>query len=336
VINSLGDIHIRHYFVEQVIPHYHLSPTQAWLLTVSRDMAYLNWRTGERRETILFRGGYTEMAQLVGLGRYKTIQEWFSPNWKAGKKGGDLSAFMTEIEAADSCPEGENHIASLPRRYRVNLDEPIVDADGGIKLDANGGNTVDANGGNRQTLMEAIADANGGIKLDANGGVKSTLNTSPITKKITTSTTEHAEKSAGAGPAPAFWELKPLLQQNLVHPKVQRELLESQATVRAFVSWVLFACSPAAARLSEPLGYALSQLRADPEQGAGGDYDRFAALAPKDLLHLIDSTPITNSQRYTKRSDSPLWPAWKATMGNLNPAVQTARKILFGKGGFES
>jgi len=31
------------------------------------------------------------------------------------------------------------------------------------------------------------------------------------------------------------------LQQNDVHPKVQRELLEMEASVHAFVSWVLFA-----------------------------------------------------------------------------------------------
>ena len=334
VINSLGEIHIRHYFIEQVIPALQLSPAQAWLITVARDMAYLNWRTGERRERVIFPGGYAEMAALSGVARYKTIQEWFSPTWKAHRKGGDISRFFSELEGSDL--PADLRTASMSRCYRVLLDEPILDADGGNKADANGGIMADAGGGNRQTPMEVIADADGGNMVDANGGVKSTLNTSTNTKKKTTPTTNHAGNPAGMGDAPAFWELKPLLQRNLVHPKVQRELLDLQASVQAFVSWVLYACSPSAARLSDPLGYALSQLRADPLGSAGGAFDRFASLSPKDLLHLIDSTPTTNGQRYTRRSDSPLWPAWKGAMGDMNRAIPTAREILFGNGGTET
>jgi hypothetical protein len=335
-VDCLGEIHIRHYFIERVMPALQLSPAQAWLVTVARDMAYLNWRTGERRERVTFPGGYVEMAALAGIARYKTIQEWFSTGWKASNKGGDIARFFSEMDGPDA--PGDLRIASLPRTYRVLLDEPVLDAGGGIKLDANGGIMADAGGGIKQTPMAGLVDADGGIMVDANGGVKNTLTTAQNTKKKTTATSHPlpgTTPAAGAD-APLFWELKPLLQRNLVHPKVQRELLEMEASVQGLVSWVLFACSPAAARLNDPLGYALSQLRADPLTSAGGLYDRLAALPPAELLHLIDSTPQTNAQRYSKRSDHPLWPAWKATMGDMNRAVMQAREILFGKGASES
>ena len=333
-VNCLGEIHIRHYFIEQVMPALNLSPAQAWLVTVARDMAYLNWRTGERRERVTFPGGYVEMAALAGIARYKTVQEWFSAGWKASNKGGDIARFFSELDGQDT--PGDLRTANMPRTYRVLLDEPLLDAGGGIKPDANGGIMADAGGGIKQTPMAGLVDAGGGIMGDANGGVKNTLTTAQNTKKKTTATPQHATSPAAGMDAPLFWELKPLLQRNLVHPKVQRELLEMEASVQGFVSWVLFACSPAAARLSEPLGYALSQVRADPLSSAGGLYDRLAALPPAELLHLIDATPQTNAQRYSKRSDHPLWPAWKATMGDMNRAILQARKILFGKGASES
>jgi hypothetical protein len=42
IINSLGNIHITHYFITQTIHEHNLTPAQAWLITIARDMAYLN------------------------------------------------------------------------------------------------------------------------------------------------------------------------------------------------------------------------------------------------------------------------------------------------------
>ena len=168
IVNSLGDIHLTHYFIIRVIPQYTLTPAQAWLVTVARDLAYLNWRTGERRETVTFKGGYREMAALVGSKRPKTVQSWLNPDWKSERRGGDLSIFMQELELPD---QGFSDLRtdSMPRAFRVLLDEPL-DADGGNKADANGSNRLDADGGNSQSQMEVLAGANGGNMVDANGG----------------------------------------------------------------------------------------------------------------------------------------------------------------------
>ncbi len=275
IINSLGDIHITHYFITQTIHEYNLTPAQAWLITVARDMAYVNSRTGERREAVTFKRGFQEMAELIGSSRYKTVQAWFNPQWTKQRRGGSITHFLSELETSDTGGYPDLRTETMPRSYRVLLDEPL-DANGSNKADASGSIRLDADGSNSQTRMGVLVDASGSNMLDANGTDLNTFKHLLNTKRTNTSTTQHSQQAAGA--VPSFWELKTLLQQNNVHPKVQRELLEGQASVHAFVSWVLFAASPQGRRLSDPLGYALSQLRQDPLQEPRGGFRQFVVL----------------------------------------------------------
>ncbi|MFZ5902735.1 MAG: DnaA N-terminal domain-containing protein [Chloroflexota bacterium] len=337
IVNSLGDIHITHYFITQVIAEHNLTPAQAWLVTVARDMAYLNWRTGERRERVTFKGGFKEMAELVGSKRFKTVQGWLRPDWTLKSRGGDLTKFLVEMETPDSRNYADLRVESMPRTFRVLLDEPLdanggnrLDADGGNKVDANGGNSVDASGGNSQTRMEAIVDADGGNMLDANGGDLNTLKHPKNTFKKNTSTTQHAHAKTAEGVTPPFWELETLLQQNDVHPKVQRELLEVQASVHAFVSWVLYVASPQSGNLSDPLGYAISRLREHPLKEARGVFRQFADLPPAELLMLIDSTPAKDYDP-PRPCSHPLFKDWKKVMGYSNRRLSAVRAILFGE-----
>jgi hypothetical protein len=334
IVSSLGDIHLTHYFITQVIPHYRLTPAQAWLVAVARDLAYLNWRTGERRETVTFKGGYQEMAALVGSKRPKTVQAWLNPDWKSERRGGDLSIFMQELELPDQ-GYSDLRTETMPRAFRVLLDEPL-DADGGNKAGANGSNTLDADGGNSGSQMEVLAGANGGNMVDANGGGLNTLK-HPINTSIKiTSTTDPLTGTRNTNPGattaiPDFWELQTLLEQNDVHPKVQRELLEVQAAVHAFVSWVLYAASPSSGRLSDPLGYALSRLREHPLKEARGAFRQLADLSPEELLELIHSTPL-EKYRMPPACNHPLAGTWKKVMGSNNRMLPAVKQILFGLG----
>jgi hypothetical protein len=325
LVNCLGDIHLTHYFITQVIPQYHLTPAQAWLVAVARDLAYLNWRTGERREAVIFKGGYREMAALVGSNRPKTVQAWLNPEWKSQRRGGDLSIFMQELDLPDQS-FSDLRTDTMPRAFRVLLDEPL-DADGGNKADANGSNRLDADGGNSQSQMEALAVANGGNMVDANGGDLNTYKHPLNTFSINTSTTQNAK--TGATTVPDFWELKTLLEGNDVHPKVQRELLEVQASVHAFVSWVLYAASPMSGKLSDPLGYALSRLREHPLKEARGTFRQLADLPPVELLELIGSTPVER-YRMPPPCNHPLVGAWQKVMGSQNRMLPAVKEILFG------
>jgi hypothetical protein len=331
IINSLGDIHIPHYFITETIRQFDLTPAQAWLVTVARDMAYLNSRTGERREVVSFKRGYREMAELVGSPRYKTVQAWLNPGWALQQRGGDLTRFLVEVEPSETHSDTDLRVEDLPRSFRVELDEPL-DAYGSHKLDANGTHMADANGSHRRTQMEGIVDANGSHMLDANGTDLNTYKHPSSTSQKNTSTTQHDAKTAGA--APAFWELEALLGQNDVHPKVQRELLEVQASVHALVSWVLYVASPASGNLSDPLGYALSRLREHPLREARGIFRQLADLPPAELLMLIDNTPA-RAYEIPTRMEHPLAAAWKKAMGSNNPRLPAVRAILFTEGACE-
>lgn len=331
IINSLGDIHITHYFITETIKRYNLTPAQAWLVTVARDMAYINSRTGERREVVTFKNGYQEMAALIRSNRYKTVQAWFNPHWSTQQRGGDLTRFLVEAPAPESNTYPDLRVESMPRSFRVLLDEP---------LDANGSNRVDADGSNSQTQMEGLVGANGSNMADANGSNMADASGTDLssfkhrlkTDKKSTSTTQHAEKSAGA--APDFWELEVLLRQNDVHPRVQRELLEVQASVQAFVSWVLYAASPRSGNLSDPLGYSISRLREHSLREARGVFRQLANLPPAELLMLIDTSP-TRAYDLPSQINHPLAQDWKKAMGSDNHLLPAVRAILFGEGANE-
>lgn len=326
IVNSLGDIHLTHYFITQVIPQYHLTPAQAWLVAVARDLAYLNWRTGERRETVTFKGGYREMAALVGSKRFKTVQAWLNPDWKSERRGGDLSIFLQELELPDRS-YADLRTDTMPRAFRVLLDEPL-DANGSNKAGANGSNMVGADGSISGTQMEAIVGANGSHMADANGSDLSTYK-HPLNTSIKITSTTQNENAGATADIPDFWELKSLLEQNDVHPKVQRELLEVQASVHAFVSWVLYAASPLSGRLSDPLGYALSRLREHPLKEARSPFRQLADLLPDELLELIGSTP-QGRYKIPPQCDHPLAGSWKKAMGSNNRMLPAVKEILFG------
>ncbi|MBI5933878.1 MAG: hypothetical protein HY867_09235 [Chloroflexi bacterium] len=328
IINCLGDIHLTHYFIEQVIPSHNLTPAQAWLITVARDMAYVNARTGERRDVVTFKRGYHETAELAGVQRYKTIQAWLHPNWRA-QRGGDLTRFLTEVEMPESNAYPDLRVEDMPRSFRVLLDEPL-DANGSIRLDANGSNMADADGSISRTRMGALVDAHGSHMVDANGSVLNSFKHPKNTEKKNTSTTQHADAKKAVEAAPQFWELESLLQQNDVHPKVQRELFEAQASVHAFVSWVLYVASPQSGNLSDPLGYALSRLREHPLKEARGNFRQFADLPPAELLGLIDSTS-SGGYQLSPTYNHPLAQAWKKAMGSSNRRLPAVRAILFGE-----
>ena len=334
IINCLGDIHIPHYFITETIHRYNLTPAQAWLITVARDMAFINARTGERRDVVTFKRGYQEMAELIGSNRYKTVQAWLHLQWASQQRGGNLSRFLQEIELPDSKTYADLRVESMPRAFRVLLDEPL-DADGSNKVDANGSHMADADGSISWTQMGALADANGSHMVDANGSDLNSFKHPLNTDKKNTSTTQHAQSAKAAeAVAPDFWELELLLQQNDVHPKVQKELLEVQASVHAFVSWVLYVASPQSGNLSDPLGYAISRLREHPLREARGVFRQFADLPPSELLMLIDTTP-TRAYELPTKIEHPLAHAWKKAMGSNNPRLLVVREILFGEGASE-
>jgi hypothetical protein len=151
------------------------------------------------------------------------------------------------------------------------------------------------------------------------------LNTDSKNTPLSTKTTS---TSAAAGLF-SSWVLRKLLVQNHAHPKVTKELLSRNASVTAFVSWLLYATSASGIGIKDPFAYAITSLREDPSSGAGEVYDRLAAMPPAELIALIDNSPkdrLELARRGGSGNDE-----WDNTMGLANPDLKILRKILLGE-----
>jgi hypothetical protein len=340
IVSAFGTILLTHYFLETVIPNSKLTAPQAWLVALLRDRCYYNRDTGEVREEVLVRGGYTELAGWLGLNRPKTIWEWIRD------VHGPVSAFLCVLPSQD-----QDDVDSM--RLRVRMEEPIFDgASGTIRMAylAPVGGADDtirngANGTNTMAEMAPLGGANGTFAWREWHCLKH-LNSSPTTSEKNTPTTQDGLKAAvvpsscpaGVIPAglrrgvsmPPRWVLRKILIQSHVHSKVLKELLSKNASVQAFISWLLYACSPAGSGIQSPLAYALASLRDFPEHGAGDAYDQLASLPPAELIQLVRWSIKRAGQRYDLQSASSGNEVWERTMG-ASDRHTVLLAILFGE-----
>jgi hypothetical protein len=114
---------------------------------------------------------------------------------------------------------------------------------------------------------------------------------------------------------PSSWVLRKILVQARVHPKVTKDLLAKNASVQAFVSWLLYACSAAGEGIKNPLAYALASLREDVTRGPGCAFDQLAALPPVELIRLVQSSVKRAPRKYDFTADSSGTEVWDRTMG---------------------
>ena len=303
IISAFGTILLTHYFLETVIPNAKLTPPQAWLVALLRDRSYINRDTGEVREEVLVRGGYEELADWLGLNRSKTVWEWIRDD------KGPVSAFLAVLPSSE-----RDDATSL--RLRVRLEEPIFDgASDTIRLaqvaPTDGADDTIKHGANdthRMAEMAPLDGAVGTLKWREWHSLKH-LNTDSNTQERITPTTQD---TPAAGPS--SWVLRKILVQARVHPKVTKDLLAKNASVQAFVSWLLYACSPAGEGIKNPLAYALASLREDVSRGPGSAFDQIATLPPVELIRLIRWSVKRASRKCDFTSDSSGNKTWDKTM----------------------
>ena len=64
------------FFIGHVLPHLDAGP--GWMLTLLRDMCYVDPKSGEARNRVTIKGGYAEIALWLGMSRPRTIWDWFN------------------------------------------------------------------------------------------------------------------------------------------------------------------------------------------------------------------------------------------------------------------
>jgi len=305
IISGFGSILITHYFLEKVIPQAELTPPQAWLVTLLRDRCYANVQTGEVRDEVLVHGGYLELASWLNLSRPKTVWEWLRD------PEGAVTAFAAVLPA-----EPGDDVDVL--RLKVRLDEPLFGGANGTHEMAQvtplggGDGTINAGAVGTNSLAELAP-------LDGADGTKEWRKWHSLKLLNTSTNTLESHSTTQADPAevlPSSWALRKLLVQNRAHPRVTKELLAANASARAFVSWLLFACSPAGEGINNPFAYAIASLQDNAETGAGRAYDLLAALPPSELVKLVRWSLHKASSIYDFANQTSGNPTWDETMGS--------------------
>jgi hypothetical protein len=315
------------FFIEHVLPHLDAGP--GWMLTLLRDMCYVNPESGETRNRVTVKGGYAEIAGWLGMSRPRTVWDWF--NEKNGPKHEQpgmlknpvVRVFMREMPGAKS-----EDFARSPRSFEVLLEDlpheileaALTDNFAGLTSGRDATFSIgmtrfaghrDATFSIAMTPLAHYLDATFTIVVtllahhhDATCIVKSslTLKPNPLALKTQPSPEGESEPESAAGKSGgmgnmAFWDFDFLIQNNSVNPggkikmlKANKDFGRSIADLSGgFVSWLLYAYSPTGAKVSDPVALAVKRLCENVNAGAGGDFNRLAKLTPYALRALFDA-----------------------------------------------
>jgi hypothetical protein len=359
IVHAFGDVAIKVYFVETVIPQTKMSPEQAALVVATRCRTYTNESTGEVRNRIAVPRGCAEMGSWVGIAREKTVWEWINGEVRrVSDPGGDGSRKKRTEKDVGPIPgflkiEYPNKGVDRTPQLYVRLMEPVFrlpaagTPDGGFETVGTGGLGTKQNGGSG-TIKDGghAANRTGGLETIRDGGdghpdgdfetvewrtwdVLNDLKYLLTTFRIRTS----KSPSIPAGRAEAVdnfskdWDLKKLLYQSEVYPANIKKLTDARVTPEQFIAWLLYTMSPYGQRMKlEPVRMTVKSLLEDPAGFPPAPV--FAALArlPKHVLYeLIKTTPQSGEGVITGNDD------WDKNMGLTNPKIDELRKALFGE-----
>ncbi|MBN2116277.1 MAG: hypothetical protein JW730_06895 [Anaerolineales bacterium] len=346
---------ITQYFLEHVLPHLGAGP--GWMVTLLRDMCYVNSETGETRNRVTVKGGYAEVAGWLGMSRPKTIWEWLNEKQPPSHaEAGKYSNAILRVYVNEIGKEGPAlDFSGQPRVFDVLIEEipsvfleiALTNPGGAIfsiamaRFSESIGATFSIgvarfsypDGAIFSIAMARFAEAIGAtfivkaLKLLKPNPFNS-VNTTPLT-----TSDEPGEKSSPSveqgAVLPSAWVLDRLLNLNKVHPKTQKAVRGGSA--QALVSWLLYALSRDGRGISMPLNYALARLAEDPQCGAGDSYDQLAGLPPAALINLASRAArgIISMSLLAGEKDE-LAALWVGTVGTEKRSGLTLLRLLIG------
>jgi len=358
-----GDlIVVTEYFLKHVLPHIGAGP--GWMLTLLRDMCYVNPENGEVRNRVTVKGGYAEIAGWMGMSRPKTIWEWLNERFPATHaqagiyKNLVVRVYMSEIIK----DETSLNFAGQPRAFNVLIEEipreflevALTNPDGAIdsiamaRLSDTDGATVSIgvaqlsymDGATVSIVMARLSDIVGAtVRVLSSLTLKTSSLNSNNTTPLNTSAGENEKngkarkpkpvEEQGAVNLPAAWVLDRLLTQNKVHPKTQKIVRGGSA--KGLVSWLLYAFSLEGRGIDKPMNYALARLAEDPRSGAGDKYDELASVPPADLIDVAHQASRGYLAAALHKDElSELASLWMDVMGINDSAARKLMRYLLG------
>ena len=305
---------VTHYFIRTCLPQLGAGP--GWLVQYLRVLAA---QTGQGGTVVTVGGGMPELARRMGTSR-KSVQRWLNDGGarpfltvdgylRRGDKSIGLLVKVMQDEPLFH-DRGEPSPSSLPDGGQTDTPATLSpgqsgtpDAIGLGHFGTSDGPThgqndtpVGPRGGQPGTSVAAEASqpdtparpASGHTGTVKGGGGLISDSESEEEESTTTyadaSLSEDGQFDSPVG-AEEKWDLAELLRLARVHPARARQL--ARASPEAWVSWLLYWTSSQGAKLNEPIGNAVNRLSADPRVGAGGAFDRLAALGPKELRNWV-------------------------------------------------
>lgn len=336
ILESFGKIVITHYFLEKLAPALRLTHPQTWAIIALRDRCWFDYDTGTQKDFAILRGGIKTLASWVGVTK-KAVEGWL--------QNPEFPCLAAPINVTGMPADWERDGTIV---FRVRQEELLVsDLAGRACRDLSGNSETPVveevrleSGRNETRIGKSETPVAEKVRLES-GKSETPLNNlfNPIFKPQFTSvttTTSANEKSLAVAVVPSSWGLKHLFTLNRISGKKRREL--ESASAKAFVSWLLYAVSKDGGGIQNPVSFALSQLQQDPQAGAGGAFDQFAALSPAELVRLIrwsfgnaTTKKYLSGEEYLNRQDEFENELWKQTMGEKNVRIGLLLKILLGE-----
>jgi predicted DNA-binding transcriptional regulator AlpA len=302
---------VTHYFMRKCLPRLGAGP--GWLVQYLRVLAA---ETGQGGSVVTVGGGMPELARRMGTSR-KSIQRWLNDGGarpfltvEGYLRGGDKSiGLLVKVMQDEPLFDDRGEPSSPPSPSGGQSDTPVALTPGQSGIPAapspghpgtsdaphhgqndtpavprrgQPGTSVAAEVGQSDTPAGPAHGHTGTVK----GGGGLIIDSEFQEEESTTTYADASLSRNGQRDIPARdgeekWDLAELLRLARVHPARARQL--AAASPEAWVSWLLYWASSQGAKLNEPIGNAVNRLSADPRAGAGGAFDRLAALGPKEL-----------------------------------------------------
>ena len=301
IIGGYGTVIITHYFLQIAAPKLGLSHGQAWTIIALRDRCWYDHINQKPYSFAALQNGIQELASLTGA-TVKSARNWLND-----------PAFQMFVAVEDT--DGVEFPESWgwnPMVLDVRQDEPTAEERGTVlnaESDDSGKKRVTVRekvingqgkndkrpGKKRVTDWEKMINGQGKNDKRLNNFIKPQLNPNKPHESPHTPRQNSAQKP-GVG-SRAYWDWDDLMSKNSVSLPMSKKLLiankqaghEISLLCHNFVSWMLYAYSEAGRGVKTPVSNALARLQENTFSGAGGDFERLAALTPHELKSLIDA-----------------------------------------------
>ena len=323
IIGGYGTVIITHYFLQIAAPKLGLSHGQAWTIIALRDRCWYDHINQKPYSFAVLRNGIQELASLTGA-TVKSARNWlndpafqmfvavedtdgveFPESWgwnpmvldvrqdepTAEERGAVLNAESDDsgkkrVAIREKVINGQGKSDKRSGKKRVTIREKMINGQG--KNDKRSGKK-------RVTDWEKVINDQGKNDKRLNNFIKPQLN--PIKPHESPHTPrQNSAQKPGVG-SRAYWDWDDLMSKNSVSMPMSKKLLiankkaehDISRLCHNFVSWMLYAYSEAGRGVNNPVSNALARLQENTFSGAGGDFERLAALTPRELKFLIDA-----------------------------------------------